>query len=281
VAKKFGQVATNKSGKYNPTSARSPIKCIELEHLVSESGQLIGYIDGSQSGSIKNVFNRGDILFGKLRPYLKKYLQAPFDGVCSSEIWVLKGVGVSNEFLYQIVQTDKFIDLANQSSGSKMPRADWSVVENGTFSLPSIIEQQKISRFLSLLDSRISTQNKIIEQLETLMQGLREKLFTQKLRFKDEDGNDFPDWEVKRLGEIATVKTGSSNRQDSTLVGEFVFFDRSQDIRTSNIYLFDKEAIIVPGEGQEFIPKYYIGKFDLHQRTYAIFDFICNSQNFI
>ncbi|WP_050022055.1 restriction endonuclease subunit S [Chryseobacterium sp. P1-3] len=57
-------------------------------------------------------------------------------------------------------------------------------------------------------------------------------------------------------------------------MGNIFFFDRSQDIRTSNKYLFDKEAIIVPGEGQEFIPKFYIGKFDLHQRTYAIFDFV-------
>ena len=57
------------------------------------------------------------------------------------------------------------------------------------------------------------------------------------------------------------------------LNGEYTFFDRSQDIRTSSRFLFDKEAVIVPGAGQEFIPKYFIGKFDLHQRTYAIFDF--------
>src|SRR5690606_16448250 len=51
------------------------------------------------------------------------------------------------------------------------------------------------------------------------------------------------------------------------------FFDRSQEIRKSNRYLFDTEAIIVAGEGSDFIPKYYVGKFDLHQRTYAIMDF--------
>jgi type I restriction enzyme S subunit len=122
--KKLGEVASNKSGKYNPINATDSIKCIELEHLATETGQLLGYTDGSKSGSIKNVFNEGDVLFGKLRPYLKKYLQAPFDGVCSSEIWVLKGKNISNAFLYRIVQTNSFIDLANQSSGSKMPRAD-------------------------------------------------------------------------------------------------------------------------------------------------------------
>lgn len=78
---------------------------------------------------------------------------------------------------------------------------------------------------------------------------------------------------MEKLGNIATITTGASNREDSILDGKYTFFDRSQDIRTSNKYIFDKEAIIVPGEGQEFVPKYYWGKFDLHQRTYAIFDF--------
>ncbi|HAV96157.1 MAG TPA: restriction endonuclease subunit S, partial [Lactococcus lactis] len=113
------------------------------------------------------------------------------------------------------------------------------------------------------------TQNKIIEQLETLIKGLSEKIYSQKIRFKKFTEK----WEVKKLGEISTITTGSSNREDSILNGEYTFFDRSQDIRTSSRFLFDKEAVIVPGEGQEFIPKYFIGKFDLHQRTYAIFDF--------
>jgi type I restriction enzyme S subunit len=80
-------------------------------------------------------------------------------------------------------------------------------------------------------------------------------------------------WKECLLGDLASISTGSSNREDSSLVGEYTFFDRSQDIRTSDIFLFDCEAIIVAGEGQEFIPKYFIGKFDLHQRTYAIMNF--------
>src|SRR5205085_2921636 len=86
--KKLGDVITNKTEKYNPEKEKVNYKCIELEHLVSETPTLLGYVDSSNSGSIKNKFQKGDVLFGKLRPYLKKYLQAPFDGVCSSEIWV-------------------------------------------------------------------------------------------------------------------------------------------------------------------------------------------------
>ncbi|MDR0332621.1 MAG: restriction endonuclease subunit S [Dysgonamonadaceae bacterium] len=140
--------------------------------------------------------------------------------------------------------------------------------------VPSKEEQTRIAHLLQLTDERVLSQIQIIEGLQSLMKGLSEKLFSQKLRFKDDNGNDFPDWEMTKLGGIATITTGSSNREDSILDGKYTFFDRSQDIRTSHRYLFDKEAVIVPGEGQEFIPQHYIGKFDLHQRAYAIFDFV-------
>ena len=196
--KKLGEISTNKSKKYNPNNETNFIKCIELEHLSSETGQLLGFVDGSQSGSIKNVFQKGDVLFGKLRPYLKKYYQPNFDGVCSSEIWVLNGKEILNDFLYYLIQTNSFVDLANQSSGSKMPRADWSILENGLFSFPNSEEQQKIASFLSLIDERIQTQNKIIEQLETLIKNVSEKIFSQNIKFKKFEKK----WEVKTLGEI-------------------------------------------------------------------------------
>ena len=208
--KKLGEISTNKSKKYNPNNETNFIKCIELEHLSSETGQLLGFVDGSQSGSIKNVFQKGNVLFGKLRPYLKKYYQPNFDGVCSSEIWVLNGKEILNDFLYYLIQTNSFVDLANQSSGSKMPRADWSILENGLFSFPNSEEQQKIASFLSLIDERIQTQNKIIEQLETLIKGLSEKLFSQNIRFKDFKG----EWEVKKLGEVFYSEKGKGLSKD-------------------------------------------------------------------
>lgn len=207
--KKLGEIITNKSGKFNPVKEKYFTKCIELEHLATGKGQLLGFIDGRSSGSIKNKFNEGDVLFGKLRPYLKKYLLAPFDGVCSSEIWVLKGIKISNFFLYQIVQTNKFIDLANQSSGSKMPRADWNVVENGIFSSPTLPEQQKIASFLSSVDEKIQQLSRKKELLEQYKKGVMQQLFSGKLRFKDENGEDYADWEEKKLGEVAKYYDGT------------------------------------------------------------------------
>ena len=205
----MGEISTNKSKKYNPNNETNFIKCIELEHLSSETGQLLGFVDGSQSGSIKNVFQKGDVLFGKLRPYLKKYYQPNFDGVCSSEIWVLNGKEILNDFLYYLIQTNSFVDLANQSSGSKMPRADWSILENGLFSFPNSEEQQKIASFLSLIDERIQTQNKIIKELKTLKASTAKKIFSQELRFKDDNGNIFSEWEVREVGEVFKITRGN------------------------------------------------------------------------
>ena len=73
-----------------------------------------------------------------------------------------------------------------------------------------------------------------------------------------------------KLGQIASISNGKSNVQDAVAEGKYPFFDRSQVIKRSNRYLFDCEAIIVPGEGKEFLPRYYVGKFDLHQRCYKI-----------
>ena len=140
--------------------------------------------------------------------------------------------------------------------------------------IPSLPEQTKIADFLTSVDEKIQKLNRKKELLEHYKKGVMQKIFNQELRFKDENGDDFPEWEEKQLGEISHIATGSSNRQDSIINGKYTFFDRSVDIRSSNIFLFDSEAVIVAGEGSDFIPKYFKGKFDLHQRTYAIMDFI-------
>ncbi len=159
-------------------------------------------------------------------------------------------------------------------TGSGREGLNFESIKSIQLFFPNKEEQKMIAYFLSIIESRIQTQSKIIKELSVLKVTLAKRIFSKKFKLKDDNGKDFPEWQKKKLGEIGTITTGSSNREDSILNGEYTFFDRSQDVRTSNRFLFDKEAVIVPGEGQEFIPKYFIGKFDLHQRTYAVFDFI-------
>ena len=129
---------------------------------------------------------------------------------------------------------------------------------------PCLEEQKKIAKLLSLLDERIATQNKIIYKLQSLIKGISRRIFASI------QGIEY------RMGDIVTITNGNSNVQDAVIQskdGLYPFFDRSDDIKYLPTFLFDKEAIIYPGEGTEFMPRYFKGKFALHQRCYAIFDF--------
>ncbi|MEK7172618.1 MAG: restriction endonuclease subunit S [Patescibacteria group bacterium] len=84
-------------------------------------------------------------------------------------------------------------------------------------------------------------------------------------------------WQTKKLGEVCKISTGKSNANEAVDNGEYAFFDRSKKIKRSKRFLFDCEALIIPGEGAEFFPRYYSGKFDLHQRAYALFGFDKNT----
>ena len=81
-------------------------------------------------------------------------------------------------------------------------------------------------------------------------------------------------WEQRKLGELSAIKTGSSDLQDAVPDGAYPFFVRSDEVERSNRYLYDGEAILVPGEGRlGEIFHYIVGKFDYHQRVYKISDF--------
>lgn len=176
--RKLSDVVSNKAEKFDPKKANKEIRCIELEHISPETGRLLGFVDGSNQESIKNRFKKGDVLFGKLRPYLKKYLFAPFDGVCTSEIWVLRGSpGLDNTFLYFLVQTSKFLESTNQSTGSKMPRADWATVASVFYQIPTQPEQVKIVQFLTSLDRSIENLNQQLTHTQTWKKGLLQKMF--------------------------------------------------------------------------------------------------------
>ena len=209
----FGEIAERSKPRYNPVKNEENYPCIELEHIDQETGILLGYVDSKSQKSIKNKFEKGDVLFGKLRPYLRKFIKAPFDGVCSSEIWVLKGKKVTNDYLLYLIQSSKFNFEVNQTSGSKMPRADWDYISNISFTVPTKDEQQKIASFLISVDDKIQQLSKKKELLEQYKKGVMQKIFKQEIRFKDDDGNVFPEWEKRKLGEL-TYKVGKKNKNN-------------------------------------------------------------------
>ena len=119
------------------------------------------------------AYNKNDILLSNIRPYLKKVWLADRNGGCSADVFVLRSRCCEQSFLYNVIASDRFIGyVMSGAKGVKMPRGDKRQMENFKFSLPSVIEQRKISRLLSLLDERIATQNKIIEKLQSLIKGI-------------------------------------------------------------------------------------------------------------
>ena len=81
-------------------------------------------------------------------------------------------------------------------------------------------------------------------------------------------------WKIVPMGKLCSISSGESDTQDAVADGPYAFFDRSKTIKRSSRFLYDCEALIIPGEGKEFLPKHFEGKFDLHQRAYALFDFL-------
>ena len=195
-----------------------------------------------------------------------------------------KKTKITNEYLFSMLKTKEFIQFISNLVRGNANQVSITLADlfKYKFILPSLPEQKKIAQILSTWDKAISVTEQLLTNSQQQKKALMQQLLTGKKRLLDENGVRFiKKWEKTTLGDIAKITTGSSNRQDSSLDGKYTFFDRSEDIRTSSIYLFDGEAIIVPGEGQRFEPKYFIGKFDLHQRTYAIMDFASHSGRFL
>jgi type I restriction enzyme S subunit len=214
----FSELAERSTAKFYPDEANDlSYQSVELESISPETGQLLTTFPVKDLKSVKNKFKKGEVLFGKLRPYLKKYLRAPFDGVCTSEIWVLKGKVISNDFLYNLVQSAKFNRYATVSSGSKMPRAEWDYVSAGLFAYPnSRQEEQKIAVFLSAVDATVGQLVRKKELLLEYKKGVMQQIFDQRVRFKDDNGNDFPEWDERRLGNL-TTRVESRNRKQEAL----------------------------------------------------------------
>ncbi|MCD0662346.1 restriction endonuclease subunit S [Staphylococcus aureus] len=203
----LSDVVTNKSKKFDPKKEEAT-KDIELDSIEQNTGRLLDTYISNDFTSQKNKFKKGNVLYSKLRPYLNKYYYAIIDGVCSSEIWVLNTLNkdvLVNKFLYYFIQTNRFSSVTNKSAGSKMPRADWELVKNIRLYKGSIKEQEKIGYFFSKLDRHIELEEEKLELLEQQKRGYMQKIFSQKLRFKDENGDEYPEWKSKKLKDIANV----------------------------------------------------------------------------
>ena len=151
--REFENFAQRKSEMGNSSSA----PCVEYEDIIADQGRLNKDVFQKRSHKTGIKFSAGDVLFGKLRPYLKNWLLPDFSGVAVGDFWVLKPSGTDSRFLYYLIQTSEFFSVSNQSAGSKMPRADWNLVSQYAFHIPGEEnEQQKIGSLFRRIDALIT-----------------------------------------------------------------------------------------------------------------------------
>lgn len=138
-------------------SSDSDLPQVEYEDIISGEGTLNKDLRDKEGGKTGIKFYAGDVLYGKLRPYLMNWLYPQFNGVAVGDFWVLRATECDSSFLYRLIQTDSFQRLANVSSGSKMPRADWNLISQSFFAVPADhAEQKAIAKSLAELDKLIT-----------------------------------------------------------------------------------------------------------------------------
>ena len=152
--RKFSDIASRESVS---RESSYDLPSLEYEDVIAEEGRLNKDISLKENIKKGIVFDGSQVLYGKLRPYLHNWLNPDFSGVAVGDWWVLKPNNADKSFIYRLIQTQRFDDIANQSAGSKMPRADWNLVSNTEFAIPvSQEEQEKIGEYFSSLDHLIT-----------------------------------------------------------------------------------------------------------------------------
>ena len=226
--------------KLNPNLPR-----IEYEDIISGEGCLNKDITKKVSNKSGLYFSPFDLLYGKLRPYIKNIYLPSFEGVAVGDFWILRSLTNCPEFLYFLANSKAFDKVANVSVGSKMPRADWNFVSNSVFYIPSDVkEQQAIADFFQSLDSMITLTSKKIEKLKQTLTGCMQTMFPQegelepKIRFNEFEG----EWKSIPLKAFAKKKMEKNvgikynitltNSAEYGVINQRDFFDH--DISNSN-----------------------------------------------
>lgn len=201
----------------------SPLPYLGLEHIESWTGRKIeGEISNSEG--LASSFVVGDVLFGKLRPYLAKVHLAQQDGLISSEALVVRSKDeLHAEFLKYYMLSRDFINIVDSSTyGSKMPRASWDFIGNLPVLLPDVEEQRVIARFLDFktaqIDALISKKKELLDKLAEKRTALISHAVTKGLdptvAMKDSGvpwlGNIPAHWDAKRLKFVVSTFGGGT-----------------------------------------------------------------------
>ena len=174
---------------------------IGLEHIEQETLRLNGIGKSSDVTSNKFLFQKNDVLFGKLRPYFRKVFKPKFSGICSTDIWVFKAKkGFAQDFIFYFLANWDFVDTANSGEGgTRMPRADWNFLKSTLWNVPAFPEQKAIAAVLGSLDDKID----LLHRQNLTLEAMAETLFRQWFVVEAQE-----DWEGKPLRDVVDIGIG-------------------------------------------------------------------------
>ena len=274
-------------------------KYIGLEHIEQQSLRLVEIGSSEHIESNKFEFKQGQILFGKLRPYFRKVYRPKFDGVCSTDIWVIDTREPNDSaFFFYFFADNRIITEANNSSeGTRMPRARWDYLEELEFPIPLLPEQQKIAKILSDLDSKIELNQNMNKTLEAIGQAIFKHWFVDfefpneegkpykssggKMVYSEELGEEMPEgWEIKKLDEISdnfdSRRIPLSSRERDSRKGSFPYYGATSILDHVDDFIFDGTYVLMGEDGSVIdergypILQYVWGKFWVNNHAHVL-----------
>ena len=245
---RLGDVASLRKEQMKPIAGDSTAY-IALENIVS-GGSLNGYGKAGDSVSNKTLFRKGDTLYGKLRPNLRKVVRVDIEGVCSTDILAVYACNCANSrYIAHLLRSDGLYRHAMRGiAGTKMPRTSWSHLQSFKLSVPPLLEQGAIAGVLDAIDEAIERTEAVIAATERLQDSLLHELLTRGVpgwhtEWKEVAGvGTVPAcWEVVRLGEVVDhVGSGVTPRGGkSAYSASGVTFLRSQNVHFDGLRLDD------------------------------------------
>jgi type I restriction enzyme S subunit len=213
------EVCASRREHVNPANADAKVY-VGLEHIQPGKPVMKSHGAPSEVQSAKSRFRSGDLLYGKLRPYLDKAVLADRDGICSTDILVLTPAAAKCDagYLINVLHTPRFIQNAVRTThGVNHPRTSWEAIGDYAFPMPPLGEQRAIGAVLGRLQAAMAAQQEIIDCAAELKSALMAKLFTEGTRgepLKSSEIGPIPrTWRLTSLGSAyARMNYGTSAR---------------------------------------------------------------------
>ena len=161
--------------------------------------------------------------------------------------------------------------ISEIKTGNTIEHVLASEIKEVTLNFPTPKEQTKIAEFLSAVDDKISQLSRQLELLNQYKKGVMQKIFSQEIRFKNDNGEDFGEWEEDSLGNLCSITTGKLDANAMVENGKYRFYTCAREYYYINDFAFDTDALLISGNGANVgYIHHYNGKFNAYQRTYVL-----------